>query len=684
MQAGSRHGAVLLLGTTVASLLTIGIGRIQLAKSQIPLTPENSAKELWDTYRWSVHPSRRREAALLMVSQADHDPRRQRRLLSGQGWGHAPLAAVALELSAKATQSLGDAGPAAQLWDELLQRFPRSPSAAAAMQARSIDDPALGLRLLAEDPAHPAALAVATELDPQIGPHLGALHLARWGPSWPGAAARIRQACADNSPANPRASERQILAKALARLGAADAALACLNEARPQMSTGLAIGRALLYGTTRQQRQGETLLVALAQRQPSSQTAKEAARLLSDPLSPNPILLEALPRSLRANSAAVAAGQVRLADGEGAKGVLKRWPNDPASWQLQWDLARQALLEQRWSLAQSLLEQLPVPTLPGPLEGRRRFWLGYSHQRLGESAIAEQHWSWLIRHRPPGYYRWRAQVRLKQDTTAHDEIALPGWQPLDDSDPLVNTLWRLGLVPEAWDTWRSRHLKENTDLSSRQQLVEGRLRIARGDTWIGLDQLWRLSLRWLTPTCLEAAELHQSQFPRPLSTTFQQAADTERVPMDLLLAIAKQESRFAPGVASIAGAQGLMQLMPATAEELAERPLSITELRRTDLNTQLAARYLHDLLELWDQDPVLAIASYNAGPGNTTDWLSEEATEDPELWIERIPFPETRYYVKKVLANWVGYREPLRSGHCQQQGTGQSVSKPNAQHQPTS
>ena len=154
--------------------------------------------------------------------------------------------------------------------------------------------------------------------------------------------------------------------------------------------------------------------------------------------------------------------------------------------------------------------------------------------------------------------------------------------------------------------------------------------------------------------------------------------------MDLLLAIAKQESRFAPGVASIAGAQGLMQLMPATAEELAGRPLSITELRRTDLNTQLAARYLHDLLELWDQEPVLAIASYNAGPGNTTDWLSEEATEDPELWVERIPFPETRYYVKKVLANWVGYREPLRSGHCQQQGTGQSVSKPNAQHQPTS
>ena len=683
MQAGSKHGAALLLGTTVASLLTIGIGRVQLAKSQVPLSPDNSPTELWNTYRWSINPDRRREAALLMVGRADQDPHRRQHLLRSQGWGDSPLAAVALELAAQATQNLGERGPAAQLWDEVLQRFPRSPSAAEAMRALSVDDPAMGLRLLEKDPAHPAALAVATDLDPKIGPHQGALHLALWGPSWPGAAERIRQACAEDSLAKPGNSERQILAKALARLGAAEAALACLNDASPQMSTGLAIGRALLYGTSRQQRQGETLLVALAQRQPTSQAAKEAARLLSDPLNPDPTLLDALPTSLTATSAAVAAGQVRLADGQGAETVLKRWPNDPASWQLQWDLAREALLNQRWRLAQSLLEQLPAPTLPGPLEGRRRFWLGFSHQRLGHSAIAEQHWKWLIRNSPPGYYRWRAQVRLNQASTAREEIASTGWKPLNDSDPLVNTLWRLGLIPEAWDTWRSRHLKENTELSRQEQLVEGRLRIARGDTWIGLDQLWRLSLRWRTPTCIEGIELHQSQFPRPFATTFQQAAESEKVPRDLLFAIAKQESRFASGVTSIAGAQGLMQLMPATAEELADRPLSIDELRSTDLNTRLAARYLHDLLELWDQDPVLAIASYNAGPGNATHWLSEEARQDPELWVERIPFPETRYYVKKVLANWVGYREPLRSDHCQSQGTGQMVADPNAQQQPT-
>lgn len=661
----------------------IGMARHLLAQRQRPLTPETPAIELWRSYRWSIHPDRRREAALLMAGQAADDPHRRQRLLEGQGWGDDPLAAVSLELAAQSSQRLGRHAQADQTWDAVLQRFPRSPSAAEALRQQAADDPAIGLKLLAQDPAHPAALAVAADLDPAIGPHQGALHLARWGPSWPNASTRIRAACADNTPTSPSPPQRQQLAKALAHLGAGETALRCLNGDTARGETALAIGRSLLYSTKRQQRQGERLLIGLAQAEPSSDAAMEAARLLSDPLLPDPALLKALPPVLSERSAAVAAGRVRLADGKDAETVLNRWPDDPASWQLQWDLAREALLEQRWSLAQDLLEQLPAPALPGPLEGRRRFWLGFSHQRQGNQLLAERNWSWLIQHQPPGYYRWRAQVRLQRDDATENAGTDPSdWQPLDDSDNLVNRLWRLGLIPEAWSTWRSRHHKANQDLSPQQRLVEGRLRIAQGDRWTGLDQLWRLSLRWRTPTCRERAQLHQSQFPRPFTATFQQAAAQEQVSQNLLLAIAKQESRFAAGVASIAGAQGLMQLMPATAEELAGHPLSLDQLRDIELNTQLAARYLHQLLELWQQNPVLAIASYNAGPGNASRWASEESTQDPELWIERIPFPETRYYVKKVLANWNGYRTPHGSAHCEQKGAGQTVPDPQPKQQP--
>ncbi|MGB1775131.1 MAG: transglycosylase SLT domain-containing protein [Synechococcus sp.] len=683
MQAGSRHGALLLLGTTGASLLVIGLGRVLLPQRHIQLSPETPPTELWRTYRWSFHPERRRDAALLMSGHAADDPHRRQHLLKGQGWGSDPLAAVALGLAAETSQRLNQQSQAQQTWEALLQRFPHSASAARGMEQKAVDDPSMGLRLLKQDPAHPAALAVAAALDPAIGPHRGALHLAQWGASWPGASARIRAACADNSPTSPSQPARQQLAKALADLGAGEDALSCLHDATPQGKTALSIGRALLFATPEQQRQGEALLVALAQAQPSSDEARDAARLLSDPLLPDPALLKALPEELSAQSAAVAAGHVRLANGEGADTVLTRWPDDPASWQLQWDVARDALLNQRWSDAQAILEQLPAPTLPGPLEGRRRFWLGFSHQRQGNRTQAEREWTWLIRHQPPGYYRWRAHVRLQREPSNPVSPTTPqGWQPLADSDALVNQLWRLGLIPEAWSTWRSRHYRADRPLSPQQQLVEGRLRIAMGDTWTGLDQLWRLSLRWRTPSCRERTQLHQSQFPRPFHSTFQQAAQEERVPQDLLLAIAKQESRFAPGVASIAGAQGLMQLMPATAQELAGRPLSLDELRELDLNSRLAARYLHQLLTRWHQDPVLAIASYNAGPGNAARWHSEEATEHPELWIERIPFAETRYYVKKVLANWNGYREPLDSAQCEQEGTGQTMTEPEAKQHP--
>ena len=185
VHAGSRCGALLLLGTTAACLLAIGAGRHQLNATRVPLTPETSPTSLWRIYRWSIDPSERRDAALLMVSSAEADPHRQQRLLEGQGWGQDPLAAIALGRSAAAHQALGQGDEATGLWSEVLERFPTTPAAAEAMQQLAGQKPALGLRLLDADPAHPAALAVAADLEPSANQHRGALHLARWGPGWP-------------------------------------------------------------------------------------------------------------------------------------------------------------------------------------------------------------------------------------------------------------------------------------------------------------------------------------------------------------------------------------------------------------------------------------------------------------------------------------------------------------------
>ncbi|MGL6132905.1 MAG: lytic transglycosylase domain-containing protein, partial [Prochlorococcaceae cyanobacterium] len=106
------------------------------------------------------------------------------------------------------------------------------------------------------------------------------------------------------------------------------------------------------------------------------------------------------------------------------------------------------------------------------------------------------------------------------------------------------------------------------------------------------------------------------------------------------------------------GAVGLLQLMPATAEELLGRPLQVDELEQPALNASLGARYLRQLLQRWQGNPLLAVASYNAGPNAVAGWIDPRLSSEPELWVEAIPFPETRLYVKKVMGNLWSLQEP--------------------------
>jgi soluble lytic murein transglycosylase len=72
----------------------------------------------------------------------------------------------------------------------------------------------------------------------------------------------------------------------------------------------------------------------------------------------------------------------------------------------------------------------------------------------------------------------------------------------------------------------------------------------------------------------------------------------------------------------------------------------------------LGSRYLRGLLDQWGGDPLAAVASYNAGPGAVAGWEPQRSLREPELWVEAIPYPETRLYVKKVLGNAWSYQRP--------------------------
>jgi soluble lytic murein transglycosylase len=152
------------------------------------------------------------------------------------------------------------------------------------------------------------------------------------------------------------------------------------------------------------------------------------------------------------------------------------------------------------------------------------------------------------------------------------------------------------------------------------------------------------------------------RYPMPWPAQFAAAARDNGVEESLLRGIARQESRFVPEIVSSAGAVGLMQLMPATAQWVAKqsgrtdyRPARINDL---DVNTQFGAYYFKYWLDRLDGSPALAAAAYNAGPGRAQAWRPAEPL-DGTIWVETIPFNETRDYVKKVLANSVYYAHSL-------------------------
>ena len=128
----------------------------------------------------------------------------------------------------------------------------------------------------------------------------------------------------------------------------------------------------------------------------------------------------------------------------------------------------------------------------------------------------------------------------------------------------------------------------------------------------------------------------------------------------LVAGLVRQESAFHPTIVSPAGAIGLMQVMPATGRQLARasgvRDFTTATLDNAEINVHLGTRFLSDLFERYDGDVTLFLSAYNAGPTRANRWRRLPEAADPERFTERIPFAETRGYVKNVTRNRALYR----------------------------
>jgi soluble lytic murein transglycosylase len=320
-------------------------------------------------------------------------------------------------------------------------------------------------------------------------------------------------------------------------------------------------------------------------------------------------------------------------------------------------------------------EKLVESTIRNAL--RQGDWRGVltNIEHLNEESQAQSRWR---------YWRARSMAALKHDDlTVIESIYIDLAQERSYygflASDLLKRQYSLGDNPAAADPEAIKKvLKLPAATRARELLAVGDLNIARQE-WLSvtrsLDEQGHLAAAQLTHQwgwyrktiqALAAVEYWddlQLRFPLAYGQEVLKIATQQKVSPPLLFAIARQESAFAADARSPAGAMGLMQLLPSTAKYTARKAgvnyKSKYDLLTPEKNITLGSHYINELLTQFDGNRILASAAYNAGPHRVKQWLADTDKQlAHDIWVETIPFNETRKYVQNILAYSViyGYR----------------------------
>ncbi|TVO64959.1 lytic transglycosylase domain-containing protein [Denitromonas ohlonensis] len=314
-------------------------------------------------------------------------------------------------------------------------------------------------------------------------------------------------------------------------------------------------------------------------------------------------------------------------------------PDEQRAWQV-----RAALRQEDWkAVRHAILAMSPEQRA----ERSWTYWLARAEQALGEAEGGRLLLERIAGH--PDFYGMLADERLGRAFTPPppDTPQTAAVQADVAADPDIRralALYRLALYTEGtreW-LWRLRSADDSFRLAAARLALDEGIYDRAINTAEAVNPQDNFGLRYLTP--------------------FRDLIEPQALSLNLDLAwvygVLRQESRFVTRAASPVGAQGLMQVMPATGSWVAKK-IGMTDYRRSrlqepDTNVLLGTSYMRIVLDDLDDHPVLAAAGYNAGPGRAKRWRDERMLEGA-IYVETIPFNETRDYVKKVMANAVIY-----------------------------
>jgi soluble lytic murein transglycosylase len=334
--------------------------------------------------------------------------------------------------------------------------------------------------------------------------------------------------------------------------------------------------------------------------------------------------------------------------------LLSRVSADPNDESLHLWRMRAALRANDWAAAKSFIAALP--------EERRqkqegRYWMARAMEQSGQPDEARAMYKVLARER--GYYGFLAADRIKEDyAMQHQPIVATGEEVsamLARPGVLAaQELLAMGLTTDARRQWQwiTRHMN-NRELAVAALLAR---------EWGWHDRAI------LTVSKSDHQNDLELRFPLLYRDAIEANATRQGIDPGWVYGVVRQESAFVPDARSHAGALGLMQLMPATGLLTGQRlnlPLRGTRaILEVENNITLGVGYLKDVLTRNANHQTLATAAYNAGPNRVKEW-TPAAGLDADIWVETIPFNETRDYVKNVMAFTAVYdhrlgRKPVR------------------------
>ena len=337
----------------------------------------------------------------------------------------------------------------------------------------------------------------------------------------------------------------------------------------------------------------------------------------------------------------------------GKKQVRGRWRRSAL-----WELGFRAFETRRYTRAVRFLVEYEKLTTTAMDRARAHYWIGRAYRR-GPKAVSA--YRAAIEVEPLHWYAVLAVDRLKRLKTLppapFESASSPRSAEAPETFPPLPATFeayhRLGLDQDgiAWLTANQSSLV--ADVPSVQRIPTLAKLYDEAGAYREAMLTARKRMAFLRSDPAEQRWWWDAMYPMPWLSI----VDTYRgeLPRGLVYATMRQESGFQAGVVSRAGAVGLMQVMPELASKLADEQVTRTELRDPAVNIELGLREMAALAKELDDVYPLSIAAYNAGKNRVRRWLKESGRMELDRFVERIPFNETRNYVRRVSTHYARY-----------------------------